>query len=713
MAFPAIRARNKGSQNSDSTSHSIVLPPSILAGDVLLCFFSCDANPGVSTSSTGWQVLGSMSSGNDCKQTVLWKRATGSDGCVVNTSSAEQSTHASMSVANGTDPLIAMDWGASSPWVDAPRLDPSYGATDYLCIEAITTDSSQSTSQSVTGIPAGFGNLDSRNPTSTQSAATFTLDRTVSGASFLDPAYATIATPEQWVATTVGIAFEQHGGSISTNFTQPVIRSASSGWVTYDYFGPNPPLVFNVPPGIQQGDLLLAWLVADADVTPFSALSWDRADVTYNIDGTGYGVREAQCKLFRRIATADDANQSTFTFQRGDNGDVGVHVTCFRAGTFNVSSPIDTPWYIVFTSKVNNPYIPGVDTVNQGILMGWMGASTDGVKKTFSANSGMTFIGREASAYVSLAAYWQYPPSTGTTSPYYIGLSGTNTATSLASMVRPYGSPTYLRTGRGAAHGAAKGAKAKGFAYLKTGRATAQGAGGGGWYLGKQVTPETARGVAGGAGRGARATGRAAALVTTGGYLTAASGTSAAVPVPPGVTAGQIVMVALWLAAPAATVITKPGPFAELLFPPETTGVVCSTRVFWTAASGADTGTYTFSWPTPVLYEGVALLLDRTVTLAGTPFDSNSRSSTDAAAVGTTPTVSGTASAIDRLALWIGGASSATDWTVPPGQRAVTPTSGARLAVGTNNLPAAGPTGPITGKAATGWGIGWGDAWGI
>jgi hypothetical protein len=74
--------------------------------------------------------------------------------------------------------------------------------------------------------------------------------------------------------------------------------------------------------------------------------------------------------------------------------------------------------------------------------------------------------------------------------------------------------------------------------------------------------------------------------------------------------------------------------------------------------------------------------------------------------------VSGTAGTVDRLAIWVGGASAQTDWTLPTGLRPVIPMAATRLAVGNDNLAAAGPTGPITGQATTGWGVGWGDAWG-
>src|SRR3954468_4752203 len=188
MAFAAVRARTNGSQNTDSTSHVIAMPGGATTGpDVLLCFFSCDGAPSTSTTSPGWSSLGSVAGGGASHTgSIWWKRATGTDALTLTTSSTQQSTHITISVRNAADPVATSDSSSPSPYVVFSKVYPPQGAADYLCFASVHTDSSATTSQSLTA-PDLFINLQSKNPTTTQSAATFTSEREVSGVDYLWP----------------------------------------------------------------------------------------------------------------------------------------------------------------------------------------------------------------------------------------------------------------------------------------------------------------------------------------------------------------------------------------------------------------------------------------------------------------------------------------------------------------------------------------------
>lgn len=712
MAFPTTRARASGAQNSDSTTHVIAMPGGTTTpGDVILVFFSCDG--AVSIDSTpGYTGLGRLAQGGDCTHAVVWRRATGTDALTITTNTAQQSTHISISVSNATDPQAMLDQGDSAPWVTFSALSPTQGATDYLCIIGMGVDSSTGASQSVVGVPAEFGDLTSQNPSGVNSASTFTCESEVTNSS-LAPLYATLNHPEQWVSSTVAMAFELHE-SPTGSLTQPVIRSESSSWVaaTGNVIVPR-------PSGLGVGDLMLAFLVASHEERDIFSCNWDRSDaIIWWLDGRDPGwvsPYQASARLFARIATADDVAQPSFVFTRSWGGQVGVHITAFEAGTFNPTNPLadgmnafvwDDPNY--WTSS---HFISSATAVNQGILMGFFGCSTEGNAWSYPTSSPMNFVGRITTGWLASGVYWQYSPSSGDTSPYYVQFSAsTSQFLSLAIVVQPLAAVARIRSGRGAARGAPRGWRDTSHGHLRTGKAAGAGAGHG-TSARATVAGQGGKGVAALGATGVRSGGVGSAVAAVGDYLPVASGTSAAVPVPAGVSSGRTVLVALWLDAAASLSVTKPANFTELTSPPETATTVSSTRLFWTQASGSDTGTYTFSWTGAHRYEGVALLLARTRSSGApaSPFEDAARASSAGVVVSTTPAVSGTASAVDRLGLWVGGASSQADWAPPEGWRLVV--AGARLAVACQRRDA-GATGSVTGQGSGGWARGWGDAWG-
>lgn len=103
---PFTSGRSTGVQSGNVTSHPVTVPAAARPGDVLVVFFSTDADTAAALSaasaSDGWQVLGTLANGTAIRQTVVWKIASGVDPLTMTTAAAEQSTYVALSVTNGS-----------------------------------------------------------------------------------------------------------------------------------------------------------------------------------------------------------------------------------------------------------------------------------------------------------------------------------------------------------------------------------------------------------------------------------------------------------------------------------------------------------------------------------------------------------------------------------------------------------------------------------
>ena len=191
----------------------------------------------------------------------------------------------------------------------------------------------------------------------------------------------------------------------------------------------------------------------------------------------------------------------------------------------------------------------------------------------------------------------------------------------------------------------------------------------------------------------------APAFGTAGTYLTGASGTSAAVPVPASVAADDVILVYLYKENTAA--ITQPAGFTQVTNSPiATTGSVSQQSVWWKRATGNDTGTYTFTWTGAAWTEGVALRFTGCVT-SGDPTEVNNFAQVSTATA-TSPAVSGTVAGSERLLVWGGtnfdGGGTVTAPTGFTGRdgRTSSGTPGTMAAAVKNTSNDAGATGSIT-----------------
>jgi fibronectin-binding autotransporter adhesin len=172
------------------------------------------------------------------------------------------------------------------------------------------------------------------------------------------------------------------------------------------------------------------------------------------------------------------------------------------------------------------------------------------------------------------------------------------------------------------------------------------------------------------------------------------TGTSAAVPVPSGVAAFDIIVVGIYIESADAT-LTPPAGFT-LKHDTGTANAALRGRLltFWKRATAGDTGTYSFTWTTSALYEAVAFAHSGLVR-AGDPFE--------ASAIGVSTNASGTTinetaittetAAADIVSFATNHATNAGAYTAPSGMTGRYDNSGSGTAhLGGATQDALGPT---------------------
>lgn len=199
MAFPVVQTRATGrTTTTDTTSHSITMPASISAGDLLIVVFSVDQQP-TCTASSGWTKLDQASNGTTVTQAIFWKFAAGGDTCTITTSTSEQSSHVSLRIT-GAAHINATSANGSSTNSNPPLQDDFWSTEDYLWIATRGGDSTVV----ATVAPTNFSNLQSIAAAGTAGASTNTAERNLN-ADQLDPGTFTSAT-EQWVSYTIAVS---------------------------------------------------------------------------------------------------------------------------------------------------------------------------------------------------------------------------------------------------------------------------------------------------------------------------------------------------------------------------------------------------------------------------------------------------------------------------------------------------------------------------
>jgi hypothetical protein len=197
--FPSVvNSAKGGTTTTNTTSHPITMPASIVAGNLLVCIFTTDGNPQV-TQSGGWTRIIQEAQGANVKTVIFFKYATGGDTLTLTTDTAEQSTHICYQLQDAAPPIAQASQGNSTN--SNPPLLNTGTSRDYLWMAVRGGDSTVVAS----GAPSGYANLNSQTASGTGGASTSVAYKTATAASD-DPGTFT-SSSEQWVAFTLAFGY--------------------------------------------------------------------------------------------------------------------------------------------------------------------------------------------------------------------------------------------------------------------------------------------------------------------------------------------------------------------------------------------------------------------------------------------------------------------------------------------------------------------------
>lgn len=314
MAFPVVSASAAGSTTSDSTSHSVALPATVAANDLLIAFFS---NDGTATVTWDNSTAGTWTLGHTTLRTTLarltcyWKRADGTEGgktLSVTTSAAEQAVFRVVAVAGAhtsTDPAFGTAANATSANPDPPAVTPSWGAEDTLWFAYFGNDDGR---RSMSAIPTSYGNSFYDSSGGPSGCGLGTARRELN-ATTDDPGTFTISASQGWVSNTIAIrpapagivaTFNQSLGAATVSaagaLTAAATLSGTLGTASLASAGVAP-----IAAGLS-ATLGAATLSADASVTAAAALSQTLGAAT--LAATGAGSTESTADLSVALGAA-------------------------------------------------------------------------------------------------------------------------------------------------------------------------------------------------------------------------------------------------------------------------------------------------------------------------------------------------------------------------------------------------------------------------
>lgn len=149
MAFPVVEGRASSGESSAVTSHTVSLPASIAAGELLLIFWgheAADGGPDQVTDPSGWTRYKAMETleTNDNAGIAWWREATGSEGASVTVSTGSdsmKSSHSSYRISGAEDPdtqppetSTGQTGNSDTASHTGDALSPTGGSKEYLWI---------------------------------------------------------------------------------------------------------------------------------------------------------------------------------------------------------------------------------------------------------------------------------------------------------------------------------------------------------------------------------------------------------------------------------------------------------------------------------------------------------------------------------------------------------------------------------------------------
>lgn len=262
MTFPAIQDLVGGNQASDTTSHSVVLPATINADDLLLVWFCADGTPTITwdNATAGTWTLVATPAGTGCRAGLWLKVADGTeDGATltITTSASEQSSYQVYRISGSTGDIITGFNATTGAW-DAPSVTTPWASADTLWLVMAGYDDGTKTPA---GVPTNYTNL-TTNRTSTSTGTGVTSARRNNATATENPP--TFGTSGDANTVTIGI---RPGTRTVTD--QPVETGSSSGGSAAASTSHSVVL----PTGIVAGELLLVVFACRTVAT----VTWDNA----------------------------------------------------------------------------------------------------------------------------------------------------------------------------------------------------------------------------------------------------------------------------------------------------------------------------------------------------------------------------------------------------------------------------------------------------
>jgi len=151
MAFPTVNSTNTSQINSNTGSHTVSLPGTVNAGELLLVFFATDGDNTTTFPPVVWNKIFSVDNSTDAHLSIAYKIADGTEGGTtisVTTTSSERSSHASYAIqshgsSTNTPEQSTGNTGASNS-ADPDSVTASWGSDDNLFIAVAGGDGNSS-----------------------------------------------------------------------------------------------------------------------------------------------------------------------------------------------------------------------------------------------------------------------------------------------------------------------------------------------------------------------------------------------------------------------------------------------------------------------------------------------------------------------------------------------------------------------------------------
>jgi len=216
--FPLVKFSATSAESSNTTSHTLTLPATVAAGDLLLAIFCCDGAPSITWDNTThgtWTELFESSQGTECTMNVWYKSAAGTEDAgtlAITTGASEKSQMYSAAIGNW-DGTAAPAYGTAtgtSANPDGPSLNPSGwdAQTNTLWITTYVEDNNADWS----AYPAGWSLYRTKLDASDTAHVGFGLAAAHEATDSKDPGTFTTTLSDGWLNATIAIPGTVVGG---------------------------------------------------------------------------------------------------------------------------------------------------------------------------------------------------------------------------------------------------------------------------------------------------------------------------------------------------------------------------------------------------------------------------------------------------------------------------------------------------------------------